>query len=86
MDNGWDEILAHVRLEADRSEIKYGEKNLLFLIGAAGPEHSERLRLPQASTDCAKYGGREPLSVDWSDVVLVYEAPRSLFRSPVVAA
>ena len=85
-DNGWDQVLAHVRLEAERSDIKDVEEHLLFLIGAAGSEYAERFRLPQTSPDGAKDGGREPLLVDWSDVMLVYQAPRSLFRRPVVAA
>ena len=61
-------------------------RHLLFLIRATGSEHAERLGLPQASPDSAKDGGREPFLVNRSDVVLVHQAPRSLFGRPVVAA
>ena len=85
-DNGWDQVLAHVRLEAEKSDIRDVEGHLLFLIRAAGPKHAERFGLPQASPDCAKDGGRESHFIDRSDVMLVHQAPRSLFGRPVVTA
>lgn len=88
-DYGWDQVLAHIRLEArNRFKINdaYGHGDLLFLTRATVPEHSESLRLPQSGPDCPKDGSRESLSVNRSDIMLVHQAPSSLFGCPVVAA